>query len=117
VTAEDRARRCPDCGKRALRSKGRRVTRPRDLPVGGRRPLLVWTKRTESVPAMPPRARLTTRLRASAGAVVADARRTVVQAARDHDPPSHRPLVRPASSNSSSAGSPTDWTARHPGAK
>ncbi|MFE9658120.1 helix-turn-helix domain-containing protein [Micromonospora sp. NPDC006431] len=78
--------------------EGRRVTRPRDLPVGGRRPRLVWAKRrwrcdeptcrrrsfTESVPAVPPRKRLTTRLRAAAGAAVADQGRTVVQAARDH---------------------------------
>jgi transposase len=99
VTADDRARHCPDCGTRARRSKGRRVTRPRDLPVGGRRPRLVWTKRrwhcdqpgcrrgsfTESVPAVPAGKRLTTRLRASAGAAVADAGRTVVQAARDHE--------------------------------
>ncbi|MER7009459.1 transposase family protein, partial [Dactylosporangium sp. NPDC000555] len=38
VTADEQARHCPDCGTRARRSKGRRVTRPRDLPVGGRRP-------------------------------------------------------------------------------
>ncbi|MEU9546318.1 transposase family protein [Streptomyces mirabilis] len=40
VTADERARHCPDCGTRARRSKGRRVTRPRDLSVGGRRPRL-----------------------------------------------------------------------------
>jgi len=45
VTAEEQARCCPGCGIRASRSKGRRVTRPRDLPVGGRRPLLLWVKR------------------------------------------------------------------------
>jgi transposase len=45
VTADERARHCPDCGTRARRSKGRRVTRPRDLSVGGRRPRLVWAKR------------------------------------------------------------------------
>jgi len=90
---------CPECGTRARRSKGRRTTRPRDLQVGGRRPALVWTKRrwlcdqpecprrsfTEAVPEVPPRKRLTTRLRASAGAAVADRGRTIVQAARDHD--------------------------------
>jgi transposase len=59
----------------------------------------VWTKRrwlceqaecrrksfTESVTAVPPRKRLTARLRASAGAAVADRGRTIVQAARDHE--------------------------------
>ncbi|MET8312283.1 transposase family protein [Micromonospora sp. NPDC005173] len=45
VTADEQARRCPECGTRARRSKGRRVTRPRDLPVGGRRPRLYWRKR------------------------------------------------------------------------
>ncbi|PBC93012.1 transposase [Streptomyces sp. Ag82_O1-15] len=98
VTADERARHCPDCGTRARRSKGRRVTRPRDLSVGGRRPRLVWAKRrwrcdelacrcrsfTESVPPVPPRKRLTTRLRTAAGAAVADQGRTVVQAARDY---------------------------------
>jgi transposase len=99
VTADEAARRCPDCRTPARRSKGRRVTRPRDLQMGDRRPQLVWTKRrwrcdegacgrrtfTEAVAAVPPRKRLTTRLRASAGAAVADRGRTVVQAARDHD--------------------------------
>jgi transposase len=61
--------------------------------------VLVWSKRrwrcdqaecpresfTEAVSAVPPRKRLTERLRASAGAAVADRGRTVVQAARDHD--------------------------------
>lgn len=99
VTADEAARRCPDCHTLARRSKGRRVTRPRDLQVGGRRPQLVWTKRrwhcdeaacprrsfTEVVAAVPSRKRLTTRLRASAAAAVADRGRTVVQAARDHE--------------------------------
>ncbi|WP_346533850.1 ISL3 family transposase [Micromonospora sp. DPT] len=99
VTADEQARRCPECGTRARRSKGRRVTRPRDLPVGGRRPALRWCKRrwrcdepgcrrgsfTEAVAAAPARKRLTARLRAAAGAAVADAGRTVVQSARDHE--------------------------------
>jgi transposase len=73
------------------------TTRPRDLPVGGRDVLLAWRKRrwrcrqphcstgsfTERVVAVPARARLTTRLRAAAGAAVADGARTVVQTARD----------------------------------
>lgn len=99
VTADENARNCPECGTRARRSKGQRVTHPRDLPVGGRRPQLVWTKRrwrcdqpqcprgsfTEAVTQVPARHRLTTRLRAAAGAAVADHGRTVMQSARDHD--------------------------------
>lgn len=98
-TVDEQARVCPQCGTRSRRSKGRRRTRPRDLSIGGRRPQLVWTKRrwrcdqprcprgsfTEAVPAVPPRKRLTGRLRTSAGAAVADRGRTIVQAARDHD--------------------------------
>jgi transposase len=45
VTADEQAGLCPRCGTRASRSKGRRVTRPRDLPIGGRRPVLLWVKR------------------------------------------------------------------------
>ncbi|MEV1042507.1 MULTISPECIES: transposase family protein [unclassified Streptomyces] len=37
VTADEWALHCPDCGTQARRSKGRWVTGPRDLPVGGRR--------------------------------------------------------------------------------
>src|SRR3954453_10869479 len=93
VTADEQARRCPECGALAHRSKGRRTTRPRDLPVGGRRSRLVWRKRrwrcdepgcprrsfTEAVASVPARKRLTVRLRAAAGAAVADGGRTVVQ--------------------------------------
>jgi transposase len=70
-----------------------------DLPVAGRRTDLTWTKRrwksrqpdcarrtfTESLPQIPPRSRLTCRLRQSAGAAVADLGRTVLQSARDHE--------------------------------
>jgi transposase len=99
VTAFEQARRCPECGTPSRRSKGWRVTRPRDLPVGGRRPRLRWCKRrwccdepgcrrgsfTEAVPAVPARKRPTVRLRSAAGAAVADGGRTIVQSARDHD--------------------------------
>jgi len=99
VTADEQARVCPECGTRARRPKGWRVTRPRDLPVGGRRPQLVWRKRrwhcdepgcvrrsfTEAVGQVPAGKRLTGRLRAAAGAAIADHGATVVQAARDHD--------------------------------
>lgn len=98
VTDTEAARCCPQCGRPATRSKGRATTRPRDLPVGGRLPRLVWHKRrwycdeptcarrsfTEAVPAIPARSRLTCRLREAAGAAVADGGRTVVQSARDH---------------------------------
>jgi transposase len=99
VTADEQARLCPECGIRASRSKGRRVTRPRDLPVGGRRVRLLWVKRrwrcdvqacarrsfTEALGPVPARHRLTTRLRSATGAAVGDGGRTIVQSARDHD--------------------------------
>ena len=98
VTAHEQARVCPECGSLARRLKGWATTRPRDLPVGGRLPRLVWRKRrwycdqpscrrgsfTEAVPDIPPRKRLTGRLRAAAGAAVADRGATIVQSARDH---------------------------------
>ncbi len=97
-TADENARACPQCGVFSRRSKGWVTTRPRDLQVAGRRPQLLWRKRrwvclearcprssfTESVPQIPPRARLTRRLREAAGAAVCDAGRTVMQSARDH---------------------------------
>ena len=79
VTADEQAQRCPQCGTRARRWKGWRVTRPRDLAVGGRRPKLVWGKRrwrwrcdhrecepqslTEAVAAVPARKRLANQYR------------------------------------------------------
>ena len=99
VTSREDARRCPSCGIRPARSLGLVTTHPRDLPLAGRPTVLRWTKRrwrcantecerasfTESVPAIPPRSRLTGRLRAAVGAAVADQGRTVIQAARDHE--------------------------------
>jgi transposase len=97
-TADEQARCCPGCGTPAVRVKGWVTTRPRDLPVGGRAVLLRWRKRrwrcdvarcargsfTERVGQVPARARLTARLRAACGTVVADGGRTVIQSARDH---------------------------------
>jgi transposase len=74
------------------------TTRPRDLPVAGRRCQLRWRKRrwrcdeatcprgsfTEAVAQIPARSRLTCRLRQAAGAAVCDGGRTVVQSGRDH---------------------------------
>lgn len=97
-TADERARACPGCGVQAVRAKEWVITRPRDLPAGGRPVRLRWHKRrwwcdqdgcpratfTERVDQIPARARLTGRLRAAAGAAVADGGRTIVQSARDH---------------------------------
>lgn len=97
-TAGERARTCPGCAARATRMKEWVTTRPRDLPVAGRRVDLRWRKRRwhceqpecarktfiEAVDEVPARARLTSRLRRAAGAAVADAGRTIVQSARDH---------------------------------
>ncbi|MFG1823652.1 transposase family protein [Microbispora bryophytorum] len=98
VTADESVRVCPECGAVAARAKEWVTTRPRDLPVAGRRCDLRWRKRrwycdeqacprgtfTERVAQVPARARLTVRLRQSTGAAVADGGRTVVQSARDH---------------------------------
>ena len=99
VTANAQAARCPGCGQVSTSPKQNVTTRPRDLPHGGRGVALMWRKRrwrcrnpgcargsfTESVASVPARHRLTTRLRASAGAAVADRGATVEQAGRDHD--------------------------------
>jgi transposase len=80
---------------RATRIKEWVTTRPRDLPVAGRRVDLRWRKRrwlcdqqgcarktfTEAVGVIPARARVTGRLRRAAGVAVADDGRTVVQSA------------------------------------
>jgi transposase len=98
ITMDEQARTCPGCAVAATRVKEWVTTRPRDLPVAGRRVDLRWRKRrwhcdqpgcgrktfTEAVEQVPARARLTDRLRRTAGAAVADAGRTIVQSARDH---------------------------------
>jgi transposase len=96
ATAEDTPVVCPSCRSPSASPKGWVRTRPRDLPwpTPAR---LQWRKRrwrcrrpdcprasfTESIPQLPPRARLTTRLRAAAGDAVAVDGRTITQAARD----------------------------------
>lgn len=99
VTVDEQARCCPACGARSEHPHGWVQTRPRDLPVAGRRTWLTWTKRrwqcrnldcprrtfTEALPQIPPRSRLTSRLRGAAGTAVADGGRTVLQSARDHE--------------------------------
>ncbi|MGP4102455.1 transposase family protein [Nonomuraea sp. KM90] len=44
-TADERVRVCPQCGVAAVRMKEWVTTRPRDLPVAGRRCALRWRKR------------------------------------------------------------------------
>jgi transposase len=88
---------CPGCGVPSAAVKGWVTTRPRDVAFGERTVSLAWFKRrlyctngscgagsfTESLPAVPPRCRVTARLRGHAGGLVADGRRTVAQAARE----------------------------------
>jgi transposase len=97
-TSHPDAARCPSCAQLSSRPKQQVTTRPRDLPHGGRGIKLLWHKKrwrcantdcarasfTESVPVLPGRVRLTSRLRAQAGAAVGDRGATVAQAARDH---------------------------------
>lgn len=80
-------------------SLGLVTTRARNLRVAGRPSALAWAKRrwargntacarasfTESVPQIPARTRLTGRMRSVVGAAVADGRRMMIQAARDHE--------------------------------
>jgi transposase len=98
ATAPERAeaaRCCPDCGARAA-VKETVTTTPRDVYLGDRQILLRWRKRrwecqnqdcerktfTESVPVVPPRARLTSRLRARLGQAVGDDLMPAAAAAR-----------------------------------
>lgn len=94
-TADECASACPTCGVFARRVKGFVCTRPRDLCCGSGSVALVWRKRrwycdeplcprksfTESLPAVPSRARITSRLRAQAGDLVVDGITATVQAA------------------------------------
>jgi transposase len=96
-TAEEGSAVCPSCRAPSTSVKERVVTRPRDVPFPSET-RLVWHKRrwrcrepvcgrgsfTESVPQLPPRARITARLKAAAGRAVAVDGVTVAQAGRDH---------------------------------
>lgn len=98
LTDAESARHCPMCGFRSERPHSNVQTRPRDLAVAGRRTELTWRKKrwrcmepscpkatfTEAVPQIPPRSRLTGRLREELGRDVGDRGRTVVQAGREH---------------------------------
>ena len=89
---------CPGCRTPAGRVHEYVLTRPRDLRRGLDGVSVAWCKRrwkceqpgcarktfTESLPAVPPRCRLTSRLRELAGAEVAERGCTVAEAARFH---------------------------------
>ena len=87
---------CPDCGTRSGRAHDHVLTQPRDLRRGLDQVRVTWCKRrwkcaepgcerktfTESLPAVPPRCRLTGRLRGLLGAEVAERGCTVAEAGR-----------------------------------
>jgi transposase len=95
ATADETAAACPTCGVFSTKVKEYVWTRPRDLPQGCTRLNLLWRKRrwycceplcwrksfTESVPALPPGARITTRLRDHAGELVVNGQCATVAAA------------------------------------
>lgn len=97
VTADRGAAACPGCGTVSARVKEYVTTRPADLRHGQDQVAVRWVKRrlecrepscprktfTESVAAVPPRCRVTARLRGHAAGLVADGGRTVTQAARE----------------------------------
>jgi len=86
LTATDAAAACPACGVISASLKERITTRPRDISYGESPLCLVWHKNrwrcreracprasfTESLPQVPPRSRLTARLRAACGAGIAE---------------------------------------------
>jgi transposase len=110
VTADETAAGCPSCGVISVSVKARVSSRPRDLLHGPVGLSVVWHKRrwrcietackrrsfTESLPAIPARARLTTRLRTELGSAVADSGRTVAEVAGHHRvgwPTVHRAFI------------------------
>ena len=95
VTADATASACPSCGVLSRARKGRVTSQPRDIPYGVTGLRVVWHKTrwrcgesgcprgsfTESLPGVPARARLTTRLRAELGHAVAEQGRCVAETA------------------------------------
>lgn len=98
VTADATAAACPSCGVISTTRKGSATTRPRDVGYGPAPVRLVWHKSrwrcrellcgrssfTESLPQVPARRRLTTRLYEQVGAGVADGYSCVQAAAHAH---------------------------------
>ena len=97
VTADPGAWVCRVCGTASAHVREQVATRPADVAHGGGQVRVMWVKRrwecrvgscprktfTESLPAVPPRCRVTGRLRDHAGQLVAGGGRTVAQAARE----------------------------------
>src|SRR5659263_667271 len=95
VTAGLAASACPSCGVISTSTKGRVVSRPRDIGYGTSPLRLVWHKRrwrcaerlcargsfTEQVDAVPARARLSVRLRGELAHAVAQEHRCVAEVA------------------------------------
>jgi hypothetical protein len=111
VSADPDARVCPVCKTPSEHVREQVVTRPAD--IGRDQVSVAWVKRrwecrvascprktfTESLPAVPPRCRLTERLRDHAGRLVAEGVRTVAQAARECGlswPVAHQAFARTA---------------------
>ncbi len=97
VTADPDARSCPVCKTASAHVREWVATRPADVAHGGGQAGVMWVKRrwecrvascprktfTESLPGVPARCRMTSRLRDHAGRLVAEGGRTVAQAARE----------------------------------
>lgn len=98
VTADETTAACPSCGVLSTSRKESVTTRPRDVPYGPEPVRLVWHKNrwrcgearcprgsfTESLPQVPSRCRLTTRLFEQVGAGIADGYSCVAAAAHAH---------------------------------
>jgi transposase len=96
VTAYPAAAACPDCGRVSHRVHETKVARPRDVRRAGDRVDLHWVKVrrkcgndecprktfAEWVPQLPPRCRITARLREQAGSEIAERGITPAEAAR-----------------------------------
>ena len=96
VTGDPAAAACPDCGTVSARLHDTVLTRPRDVRRAGDPVAVCWVKHrwkcgapgcprktfTERVPQVPPRCRLTARLREQAGTEVAGRGITPAEAAR-----------------------------------
>lgn len=86
LTDDESAAACPACGVFSTSVKGHATTHPRDIPYGADPVRLVWHKRrwrcreracprasfTESIPQVPARARVSTRVRTECGAGIAE---------------------------------------------